>query len=136
MVCFESVASPVRLVQRLGRTGRKRAGRCVLLMTAAERSKYEQTRRQARHVADAVRCGSRLALRPSTAVLPASMTRPRPNDLPCAYWEVPAPPPPPQQPPPPHAKAPPPDKENRALQQPAAPQQPQPPPPPQQQQQR
>ena len=29
------------------------------------------------------------------------MTRPRPNDLPCAYWEVPAPPPPPQQPPPP-----------------------------------
>ena len=97
VVCFESVASPVRLVQRLGRTGRKRAGRCVLLMTEAERTKYDQTRRQALHVAEAVRCGSRLSLRPTTPVLPAAMTRPHPHALPCAYWEVPPPPPPPPQ---------------------------------------
>ena len=64
-------------------------------MTEAERTKYEQTRRQAAHVAEAVRCGSRLSLRPSTPVLPAAMTRPHPHALPCAFWEVPPPPPPP-----------------------------------------
>ena len=73
-------------------------------MTEAERTKYDQTRRQAAHVAEAVRCGSRLSLRPTTPVLPAAMTRPHPHALPCAYWEVPPPPPPPpqqqQQPPP------------------------------------
>jgi superfamily II DNA/RNA helicase len=36
VVCFESVSSPVRLVQRLGRTGRNREGRCVLLMSEME----------------------------------------------------------------------------------------------------
>ena len=33
IVFFEAVASPIRLVQRMGRTGRKRAGRVVMLVT-------------------------------------------------------------------------------------------------------
>ena len=33
IVCFDNVASPVRLVQRLGRTGRKRKGRVIMLVS-------------------------------------------------------------------------------------------------------
>ncbi len=33
IVCFDALKSPIRLVQRMGRTGRARQGRIVLLMT-------------------------------------------------------------------------------------------------------
>ena len=33
IVCFDASASPIRLVQRMGRTGRKRSGRIVILVT-------------------------------------------------------------------------------------------------------
>lgn len=39
IICFDSLASPVRLVQRMGRTGRKREGRVVMLITQG----YEET---------------------------------------------------------------------------------------------
>eukprot|EP00965_Chrysotila_dentata_P093643 3094499-Pleurochrysis_carterae.AAC.1 len=47
IVSFDAVASPVRLVQRFGRTGRQRDGRCVLLLTEEEERAYESVRRQA-----------------------------------------------------------------------------------------
>ena len=34
IVCYDSQKSPIRMIQRLGRTGRKRNGRCVMLLTA------------------------------------------------------------------------------------------------------
>ena len=33
IVCFDAHKSPIRLVQRMGRTGRKREGRIVMLIT-------------------------------------------------------------------------------------------------------
>lgn len=33
IVCFDASKSPIRLVQRMGRTGRKREGSIVMLMT-------------------------------------------------------------------------------------------------------
>ena len=33
IVCYDVPKSPVRLVQRMGRTGRKRAGRIIVLVT-------------------------------------------------------------------------------------------------------
>ncbi len=33
IVCYDGVSSPLRLVQRMGRTGRQRAGRVVLLVS-------------------------------------------------------------------------------------------------------
>ncbi len=33
IVCFDVSSSPLRLVQRMGRTGRKRAGKIVILVT-------------------------------------------------------------------------------------------------------
>ena len=33
IICFDALKSPIRLVQRMGRTGRARQGRIVLMMT-------------------------------------------------------------------------------------------------------
>ncbi|KAK9475118.1 P-loop containing nucleoside triphosphate hydrolase protein [Dipodascopsis tothii] len=42
IVCYDSSASPVRMVQRMGRTGRFRRGRVVALLTEQERSKWDK----------------------------------------------------------------------------------------------
>ena len=41
IICFDAHKSPIRLVQRMGRTGRKREGRIVMLMAEG---KEEQVR--------------------------------------------------------------------------------------------
>ena len=33
IICFDAHKSPIRLIQRMGRTGRKREGRVVMLVT-------------------------------------------------------------------------------------------------------
>lgn len=43
LICYEGISSPTRLLQRKGRTGRKRAGRVVILMT--EGSEYQKHKR-------------------------------------------------------------------------------------------
>ncbi|KAL1500502.1 hypothetical protein AB1Y20_013159 [Prymnesium parvum] len=68
-ICFDPVSSPIRLIQRFGRTARKREGRCVLLLTHAERRQYEATRRRADQLAAAVESGRGLELRPRAAGL-------------------------------------------------------------------
>jgi Fanconi anemia group M protein len=42
IICFDAHKSPIRLVQRMGRTGRKREGMIVMLVT---QGKEEQVRR-------------------------------------------------------------------------------------------
>lgn len=41
IVCYDMKASPIRMIQRMGRTGRKRKGRCVMLLTAEEEGSYQ-----------------------------------------------------------------------------------------------
>ena len=44
IVLFDSVSSPIRLVQRMGRTGRKRAGRVIMLIAEGkEEGKLEKS---------------------------------------------------------------------------------------------
>lgn len=41
IVCFDSTQSPIKNIQRMGRTGRKRDGRVLLLFSSNERSKFD-----------------------------------------------------------------------------------------------
>ncbi|CAI8493866.1 unnamed protein product [Pichia kudriavzevii] len=41
IVCFDSTQSPIKNIQRMGRTGRKRDGRVLLLFSSNERTKFE-----------------------------------------------------------------------------------------------
>lgn len=47
IVCFDAHKSPIRLVQRMGRTGRKRSGRIVVIVA---QGKEEQVRVRTVHV--------------------------------------------------------------------------------------
>lgn len=45
IICYDASASPIRMLQRMGRTGRKRAGRVVLLlMRGKEENSYAQSK--------------------------------------------------------------------------------------------
>ncbi|KAA0172092.1 hypothetical protein FNF27_06127 [Cafeteria roenbergensis] len=56
IVLFDASGSPVRTVQRIGRTGRQKAGEIVALVTpGAESAKFEAAFRKYRHVASALR---------------------------------------------------------------------------------
>ncbi|XP_028398566.1 Fanconi anemia group M protein-like [Dendronephthya gigantea] len=46
IVCFDASASPIRLVQRMGRTGRKRDGRIIVLVTEGKEEQiYQRSQR-------------------------------------------------------------------------------------------
>lgn len=64
IICFDPVNSPTRLVQRMGRTGRAKAGTVQLLLTDAERRQYEATALQARQLSEAVDQQRGLTLKP------------------------------------------------------------------------
>ncbi|QLG73739.1 hypothetical protein HG535_0F02500 [Zygotorulaspora mrakii] len=42
IICYDTTGSPIKNIQRMGRTGRKRAGEIVLLFSGNESSKFEQ----------------------------------------------------------------------------------------------
>ncbi|KAI9254869.1 hypothetical protein BY458DRAFT_492854 [Sporodiniella umbellata] len=44
IICYDTQASPIRMLQRMGRTGRKRQGKCIMLMTEQEDKKFTQAK--------------------------------------------------------------------------------------------
>jgi ERCC4-related helicase len=51
IVCYDSQNSPIRMLQRMGRTGRKRQGRVVLLLTQGkEEESYKKAQAQYKSV--------------------------------------------------------------------------------------
>ena len=83
IVCFDSVTSPIRLMQRFGRTGRKMDGRCVLLLTQKEGREYRATIDAAERLAAELRYGSRVDMRPNAKFepLPREMPPPQRRDF-------------------------------------------------------
>lgn len=55
IVCFDAQKSPIRLVQRMGRTGRKRQGRIIVILTAGrEERTYNQSQSIKRSIHKAI----------------------------------------------------------------------------------
>ncbi|KXJ95519.1 hypothetical protein Micbo1qcDRAFT_187515 [Microdochium bolleyi] len=64
IVCYDASGSPIRMLQRMGRTGRKRAGRAVLLlMKGKEEDKYTQSKDNYEKMQQMICDGSRFAFR-------------------------------------------------------------------------
>ncbi|XP_046337083.2 Fanconi anemia group M protein-like isoform X2 [Haliotis rufescens] len=60
IICFDAHKSPIRLVQRMGRTGRKRQGRIVMLVTAGkEEQVYNQSQYSKRSIHKGILNGAR-----------------------------------------------------------------------------
>jgi superfamily II DNA/RNA helicase len=62
-VFYDQVGSPIRMVQRMGRTARKRTGRVVLLMVPGEEKKFESSGKRSAAVVHALRDRRGLRLR-------------------------------------------------------------------------
>lgn len=77
IVCYDASASPIRMLQRMGRTGRKRAGQIVLLLMRGKeeesfvkaKDNYEQMQRM---ISDGTRFNFRFDL--STRIVPRNIT--------------------------------------------------------------
>jgi hypothetical protein len=76
IICYDSVSSPLRLMQRMGRTGRKRSGRVVLLVLAGkDKQKVDNSALAANAVYAALRDAKKtLKFCPGHRVLPDSVT--------------------------------------------------------------
>ncbi|VEU22830.1 DEKNAAC103906 [Brettanomyces naardenensis] len=71
IVCFDSTSSPIKNIQRMGRTGRKRAGNVVLLFSANERDKFDRAMDNYRWIQNKIRSAdSGLELHPSDRIVP------------------------------------------------------------------
>ncbi|KAI1821748.1 type III restriction enzyme [Xylaria intraflava] len=64
IICYDASASPIRMLQRMGRTGRKRAGRVVLLlMRGKEEDNYTKSKDGYEKMQQMICDGSRFAFR-------------------------------------------------------------------------
>ena len=60
IICYDSGMSPIRMMQRMGRTGRKRSGKVyMLLMEGKEADKYEKTTKESKSLQRNIRSNSR-----------------------------------------------------------------------------
>lgn len=64
IVCYDSSSSPIRMLQRMGRTGRKRAGKIVLLlMRGKEEDSYKKSKDNYEQIQRMISSGSRFTFR-------------------------------------------------------------------------
>jgi ATP-dependent DNA helicase MPH1 len=81
IVCYDSSASPIRMLQRMGRTGRKRAGNItLLLMKGKEEDSYVKAKDNYEKMQQMIASGSRFTFHDdrSARILPAGI-RPVPD---------------------------------------------------------
>ncbi|KAF9435297.1 hypothetical protein BGZ76_006552 [Entomortierella beljakovae] len=72
IVCYDSHSSPIRMLQRMGRTGRKRKGRiCLLLSEGQEEQKYRRAQSSYKAIQRAIAQGHHIQYYPySPRILP------------------------------------------------------------------
>ncbi|KAJ5156340.1 ATP-dependent DNA helicase mph1 [Penicillium capsulatum] len=76
IVCYDSSASPIRMLQRMGRTGRKRAGNItLLLMKGKEEDSYIKAKDNYEKMQEMIACGSRFTFHHdrSARILPSGI---------------------------------------------------------------
>lgn len=71
IICFDSQTSPIRMLQRMGRTGRKRQGRCILLLTEAEEKKFSKAKQTYEKIQSLIARGGLVTYyKPNPTILP------------------------------------------------------------------
>ena len=81
IICFDAQQSPTRLVQRMGRTGRKRDGRCVVLLTeGSEENTYKKSQTKKKSIFKTIMEKQATAFRlyPNNPIMLPEGTRPKP----------------------------------------------------------
>ena len=74
IICYDSQNSPIRMLQRSGRTGRKREGRIVLLLSEGkEEDAHEKSMASYKHVQKGIQDGRKLTMFPPNRMLPVGV---------------------------------------------------------------
>ncbi len=55
IVCYDSGMSPIRLTQRMGRTGRKRDGKIIMLLTEKEHTNLKRSQNEYKKLNNQIR---------------------------------------------------------------------------------
>ncbi|CDK26653.1 unnamed protein product [Kuraishia capsulata CBS 1993] len=74
IVCFDSTSSPIKNIQRMGRTGRKRDGKVLLLYSSNERVKFEKAMDNYEWIQNKIQKGDGINLVASDRIIPADIT--------------------------------------------------------------
>ncbi|KAI8644041.1 hypothetical protein BD408DRAFT_442128 [Parasitella parasitica] len=73
IICYDSQSSPIRMLQRMGRTGRKRQGKCIMLHTESEEKKFNQAKETYARVQGLIAKGVSLTYyKPEPQILPVN----------------------------------------------------------------
>ncbi|KAG7661920.1 MPH1 [[Candida] subhashii] len=74
IVCYDSTSSPIKNIQRMGRTGRKRDGKVVLLFSGNEESKFDKAMGGYEYIQQHIMKGDLITLRPQNRIIPKEYT--------------------------------------------------------------
>jgi len=70
IVCFDSTSSPIKNIQRMGRTGRKRDGKVVLLFSSNEEQKFDKAMGGYEYIQLHIMKGELISLAPPNRIIP------------------------------------------------------------------
>ncbi|EMG47070.1 MPH1 ATP-dependent DNA helicase MPH1 [Candida maltosa Xu316] len=74
IICYDSTSSPIKNVQRMGRTGRKRDGKVLLLFSSNEESKFDKAMGGYEFIQQRIMQGGMLQLHPQNRIIPEMYT--------------------------------------------------------------
>ncbi|CAK9441188.1 uncharacterized protein LODBEIA_P50570 [Lodderomyces beijingensis] len=71
IICYDSTASPIKNIQRMGRTGRKRDGKVVLLFSSNEEMKFDKAMAGYEYIQTHIMKGDLISVCQQNRILPA-----------------------------------------------------------------
>lgn len=70
IICYDSTSSPIKNIQRMGRTGRKRDGKVLMLFSSNEESKFDKAMGGYEYIQQHIMKGDLIQLRPQHRMIP------------------------------------------------------------------
>lgn len=70
IICFDSTSSPIKNIQRMGRTGRSRDGKIVLLFSSNEEQKFDKAMAGYDYIQNYMMTSNAIKLHPQTRIIP------------------------------------------------------------------
>ncbi|KAL1571852.1 ATP-dependent DNA helicase [Candida albicans] len=70
IICYDSTSSPIKNIQRMGRTGRKRDGKVLMLFSSNEESKFDKAMGGYEYIQQHIMKGDFIQLRPQHRMIP------------------------------------------------------------------
>ncbi|CAH2352601.1 ATP-dependent DNA helicase Mph1p [[Candida] railenensis] len=74
IICYDSTSSPIKNIQRMGRTGRKRNGKVILLFSSNEEQKFDKAMGGYEYIQQHIMNNNLIELRDSDRILPKQYT--------------------------------------------------------------